>query len=140
AELYLINQRLGELDRLHRLLEALLLCDLQLVLEMDRRGGEEGVETRAIGMLERGCGALDVQPGRSGEPGDHWTPDLPSDRRDGVEVVRRADREARFDDVHPERLELMRHTQLLGRRHGGARRLLAIAERSVEDLDPRHLH
>jgi hypothetical protein len=49
-----------------------------------------------------------------------------------LEVSFRGDRETRFDDVDPERLELRRDAQLLLEVHRAARRLLAVAQGGVE--------
>ena len=50
-----------------------------------------------------------------------------------LEVAVRGDREAGFDDVDAQAIELLGQAQLLGRRHAEARGLLAVAERRVED-------
>ena len=42
---------------------------------------------------------------------------------------------ARLDHVDPEARELVRHLELLGQRHRASGRLLAVAERGVEDAD-----
>jgi hypothetical protein len=69
------------------------------------------------------------------QAGDDGAVDLAGDRLDGLEVARRGDREARFDDVHAEARELMGDLQLLcgvERDPGG---LLTVAQRGVEDDD-----
>ena len=58
---------------------------------------------------------------------------MPADR---LEVTRRGDREARFDDVDPEPRELVRDLELLPHVQRDAGRLLAVAQRGVEDDDP----
>src|SRR5439155_3393280 len=55
------------------------------------------------------------------------------DRLDRLEVAGRADREAGLDDVHAEPSELVRDLELLRRVERDARRLLAVAQRRVED-------
>src|SRR5205085_669651 len=52
-----------------------------------------------------------------------------------VEIAGRGNRKARLDDVHPEADEGVRHFQFFGDGHARARRLLAVAERRVEDVD-----
>ena len=59
--------------------------------------------------------------------------DLAGDRLNGLEVARRGDREAGLDDVDAEPRELVRDLELLGRVQRDARRLLAVAQRRVED-------
>ena len=55
------------------------------------------------------------------------------DRLDRLEVARRGDREAGLDDVDAEARELVRDLQLLARVERDAGRLLAVAQRRVED-------
>src|SRR5262249_2662675 len=55
-----------------------------------------------------------------------------------LEVAFGGRREARLDDVDAEMLELACDRELLLDVHGGARRLLAVAERGVEDPYPVH--
>ena len=54
----------------------------------------------------------------------------------GLEVARRGDREAGLDDVDAEARELVGDLELLGRVQRDAGRLLAVAQRGVEDDDP----
>ena len=53
-----------------------------------------------------------------------------------LEVAGRGDREAGLDDVHPEARELLADLDLLARVEVDAGRLLAVAERGVEDHHP----
>ena len=61
--------------------------------------------------------------------------DLSGDRLDRLEVVRRGDREPGLDDVDAQLGELPRDLELLGPVHARAGRLLAVAQRGVEDPD-----
>ena len=54
---------------------------------------------------------------------------------DRLEVVRRGDGEAGLDDVDAQLGELAGDLELLGAVQGGARRLFAVAQRGVEDVD-----
>ena len=67
------------------------------------------------------------------QAGDHRTPDLGGDAAHRLGVGRRGNREAGLDDVHAERVELTRQLQLLRRAQREAGRLLAVAQRGVED-------
>ena len=63
--------------------------------------------------------------------------------RDGahaLEVSRRGPCEARLDDVHPEALELLGDLCLLVRLQDDAGRLLSVAQRRIEDMDPASGH
>src|SRR5439155_14316281 len=62
--------------------------------------------------------------------------DFAGDGLDRLEIPRRGDGEAGLDHVHAEVLERMRNLQLLGQVHTGAGRLLAVAERGVENDQP----
>ena len=57
----------------------------------------------------------------------------------GLEVAGRGDGEAGLDDVHVEQLELPGDLQLLRRVQRRPGRLLAVAQRRVEDADDRHI-
>ena len=59
--------------------------------------------------------------------------------RHGVEVAVGRDREPRLDDVDAEAIELARQAQLLARGHAEAGRLLAVAQRRVEDAYARRV-
>ena len=65
--------------------------------------------------------------------------DLAGDRLDGLEVAGRGDREARLDHVHAQPRELLGDLHLLLPVERDARRLLAVAQRRVEDPDPLRL-
>ena len=67
------------------------------------------------------------------QAGDHRTLDLARDRLHGLEVARRGDREAGLDHVDAEPRELLGDLELLLRVQRDARRLLAVAQRRVED-------
>src|SRR6202030_185433 len=53
-----------------------------------------------------------------------------------LEVARGRDREARLDDVHAEPRELLGDLELLGRVERDAGRLLAVAQRRIQDQYP----
>src|SRR5213079_22118 len=56
----------------------------------------------------------------------------------GLEVALGGGGEAGLDHVHPQVLQLARDRELLLHVHGGAGRLLAVAQGGVEDLYPVH--
>ena len=106
---------------------------LQLVDDVDVRGRDEGVDARALGVAHRLPRALDVGGIGARQAGDHGSMDLAGDRLHGLEVAGRGDREARLDDVDAQARELVGDLELLGRVERDARRLLAVAQRGVED-------
>ena len=117
-------------------------ADAQLVFEVNVGGGEEDVNARARRLRQRRPGAIDVRRDRAGQAGDDRPPHGAGNGAHRLEVAIRRDREAGLDDVHAEAIELLRQAQLLGRGHAEAGRLLAVAKRRVEHLNPgcgRHL-
>ena len=107
---------------------------LELALDVDVAGGDEGVDARALGVLDRVPGGVDVLLAGAGEAADHGALDLARDRLHGLEVAGRGDREAGLDHVHAEPRELVRDLELLLPVERDARRLLAVAQGRVEDL------
>jgi hypothetical protein len=102
---------------------------------MDRARGEEHVEAMFLRILQRLRRERDVVARAAGEPQITRPFDLARDRVDGLPVAARGGRESGFDHVDPEFCESARDTQLLGPRHAAAGRLLAVAQRGVENQD-----
>jgi hypothetical protein len=98
-------------------------------------GGDERVDALLHRRGDRLAGPDDVGLARAREPADHRSPHLAGDEVDGLEIPVGTDGEAGFNDVDAEAGELMRHLQLLLDVHGRAGRLLAVAQRGVEDDD-----
>ena len=110
---------------------------LQLVLEVDVAGGQEGVDARraVLGLLQRLGGALDVER-RAARQRRHLDGHLGgSPRCTASKSPVRGDGEPRLQDVHAQLGELVRHAHLLGHGHAAAGRLLAVAQGGVEDVD-----
>ena len=109
----------------------------QLVLEVDVGGRHEGVDAGAPGVPHRFPAAVDVAETHAAQAADdrgalqraHLAGDLPG----RLEVLLRRDGESGFDDVHVQSRQLPGHLQLLHRVHGEPGRLLAVAQRRVED-------
>ena len=78
-------------------------------------------------------GGVDVGEVRAREAGDDRPLDLAGDALDGLEVAGRGDREAGLDHVDAEPRELLGDLELLGGVQRDAGRLLAVAQRRVED-------
>src|SRR4029077_10366598 len=77
--------------------------------------------------------ALNVRRLSAGDRGDDGAVDLARDRRDVRELRVGRPREARLDHVHPHPLQGPRDLELRGAVKRDARRLLAVAQRRVED-------
>src|SRR5438034_1201938 len=110
----------------------------QWALQMDVGGGDEDVDPGPPGLLHRLEGAVDVLLARAGEREDDRLRDHLRDAPDGLEVALRGGGEPRLDHVHAQVLELARDRELLLHVHGGAGRLLPVAQGRVEDLYPVH--
>ena len=88
----------------------------------------------AAGLIAHAA-LLEIGAMAARQAGDDRTADLGGDLADGLGVGRRGDREAGLDDVHAKRIELTGQLQLLGRPERKPGRLLAVAQRRVEDAD-----
>ena len=89
----------------------------------------------ALGRLDRLGGAVDVLERGAREPADHRVLGALGDLVHGVEIAVRGDRKAGLDDVDAHLVEQLGDLELLLVRHGGAGRLLAVAQGGVEDDD-----
>src|SRR5450432_4782357 len=94
------------------------------------------MDARAAGLalLEGPGGALDVGRHAAGQRRD-LDVHLGTHGAHGLEVALGRDGEPGLEDVHAEVAELVRHAQLLGHGHAATGRLLAVAQRGVEDED-----
>ena len=88
-----------------------------------------------LGRLDRLAGAVDVLGRRAREPAYDRVLGALGDLVDGGEVAFRSDRETGLDDVDAHVVEQLGDFELLLVRHGGAGRLLAVAQGGVEDDD-----
>ena len=98
------------------------------------------MDARPGGSLEGLPGALDIGRAGAGQAGNDGTPDGGGNRLHRGKVAFRGDGEAGFDDIHAQAVELVRQPQLLLHVHAASRRLLAVAQGSVEYRDPCSFH
>jgi hypothetical protein len=133
-ELHVVYMTAGQFHCGYGLFQHLLLRLLQLVFEVDLAGGDEGVDARALGMLQRGCRPLHIQSAAARQ-GRYLCPgELAAYGADRLVVAFGGDREPGFQNVHSEFDKLTRHAQLFRYRHAAARRLLPVTQRGVEDI------
>ena len=85
-------------------------------------------------------GAFDIHGAGAGEAADNRSLDHLGDLVDRLEIALGGDRETGFDDIDAHRFEQLGNTQLLIQVHGRAGRLLAVAQRGVEDGNTRLIH
>ena len=99
------------------------------------RGRDEDVDAGPLRAVHRLARQVDVPLGAAGQRRDHRPPDLRGDLPHAAVVALGRGREAGLDDVHAERVELARESELLLGGEAVAGSLLAVAERGVEDED-----
>ncbi len=99
---------------------------------------EKGVDARTLGRLDRLVRRVDVLHQRTRKRGDRDVVHRLGDRLDGREIARRGDGEPRLENIHPQRLELTRHADLLFYVHRIPGSLLAIPKRRVKYSDLIH--
>ena len=121
-----------------RLLQALLARNFQLVLQMNVGGRQKDMNAGMGCALERLPSALDILRTGTGEASNNRSPDDCGDGLNGGEVAFRGDREAGFDHVYAEAVELMGQAQFFLHVHAAARRLLAVAKCGIEYRDAFH--
>ena len=116
-----------------RHLEHVLLVLLELVHDVDVRARQEDVDARVLRVPYRLPAGVDVSRHRARQAGDRRAAHLFRDRRHGFEVARRRRREPGLDEVDPQALQRPRDLQLLLDVQRDARRLLAVAQRRIEN-------
>ncbi len=134
-ELDLVDILARQFDRLDGDVERPIFRHLQLVLEVDGAGGDEGVDARALGLLQRLGRALDVAGVAAGEGGHRHLAVGAADGVDGLEVAFGGHGKAGLHHVDVEIDELARHSHLLGNVHAASARLFAVAQGSIEDVN-----
>ncbi len=132
-ELDVVAVARGPLHAGHGPLDDLVLAHLELELAMDGAGGQEDVDPGSLGVLERLPGPVDVLIVAAGQAADGRPAHRLGDFPDGLEVAGRGDREAGLDHVDAQVDQGLGDFQLLGEVHARAGRLLAVAERGVEN-------
>ena len=133
-ELHVVHVSPRQLHGGHGFLQHLLLGLLQLVLQVNLAGGDEGVDARLSGVGQRLGGALHVQRAAARQRRHPGLRELAADGIHGLEIAFRGDGKARFQNVHAQLHQLPRHAQLLRNRHAAAGRLFAVAQRRVENI------
>ena len=127
APLDIVGVAPGAGDALDHALVDLLGIELELVLAMQRRGADEGVDALAFRGLERFAGAVDIALRGAGEPADHALLHALRDLVHGAEVALRRDREAGLDHVDAHAFQHLGDADLLLDVHRAAGGLLAVA-------------
>src|SRR5579884_2941036 len=134
-KLHVIGELARELHRGAGLVKHLLAGLFQLVLQMDVAGGDEGVDARPAGVLQRCGGTLDVAGAGPAERGDLYPRELAAYGLHGFKVALRSYGKAGLEDIDAKLHQLLRHAQLLGYGHAASGRLFAVPQRSVKDVN-----
>ena len=108
---------------------------LELMRELHVARVHEHVDAARAGVAQRLAGGRDVLRHRPRQRADRGAAHVRGDLGDRGALLRRVHREARLDHVHAERREPRRDLELVARREADAGRLLAVAQRGVEDED-----
>ena len=143
AELDVLTALAGVGNHRPHFFKHLFLAHPQLVLPVDWRGGDEGVDPPMGGRGDGFQDSINVRRTGAGKTADRWwswaavvgipAADLLCDGLDRQEIVGRSGRETGLDDVDTEAGKRTRDLQLLTRAHGGPRRLFAVAQGGIED-------
>ena len=110
-----------------------LLALAHLVFQVDGRGGDKRVDAWALGVFHRFSGAGNVARNGAGQTGDHGVLGVLGNLAHRLKITFGGNREAGFDNVHAHLIESCGDFHLFVERHGGAGRLLTIAQGGVED-------
>ena len=113
----------------------LLLAHAQLVLAMQRAGGDEQVQARLRRRLQRARRDLDVVGQAARQHAQGGVAQFARDQRGGLAIGLRAGGETGLDDVDAEFGQRARHHQFLRGRHAAAGRLFAVAQGGIEYSD-----
>src|ERR1700677_4747261 len=96
---------------------------------------EKDVKAGPSGRLEAAKRSVNIVLAGAGERRNTAGFDFSGDGTNGIEISRRGNGETSFEHVDAENFQLPRQLQLFRAMHGEARRLFAVAERGVENMD-----
>ena len=116
-------------------IQHLLTALAHLPLQVRVGGAHERVDARIRGVLQRLGGTVYVFEQDPGQTADRRPLDLQTDAAHGFEILVRRDRETRLDDVDLQPGQLVGDLQLVAHPQRGARRLLGVTQRRVENDD-----
>ena len=136
-ELDVVDVLARVLDRMHAAIDCLVQGHaLELVLEVLRGDADARVDAGTCGNLQRVGAHVDVALDRACQAADdRLVADDLGNVLHRLEVTRRGDGKARFDDVDAEAQELSGDHELFLCVHARTRGLLPIAERRVENVN-----
>jgi len=93
---------------------------------MNVAGRDEGMDARALGVLERSSRRQDVAAIRTGQSRYAHPREFARHRVHGFRIALRSDREPGFKNIHAQFYQLGRHAEFFRNCHAAARRLLPV--------------
>jgi hypothetical protein len=132
-KLHIVGIAPGLPNRRNGRVEACLSRDPQLALQVEIGGRNERMDTPTLGGRQRAARAVDIDRMTPRQRGDHRTLDVGRHPSDSFVIGLRRNRKPSLDHVRPQHRELPRHLHLFVGAQRKTWRLLAIAERRVED-------
>src|SRR6476660_7192585 len=133
-ELDIIGVLLGLGHRFHSRFEHLLTVHLQLVFQLIIGSGTESVNSGVFRLLHRFQRALDISVLRARQTDHTWPAQFPGNFSHRLEIAVRRCGKPGFNDIDTKLFQLPSDYDFLFRRHTRARRLIAIAQGSIENL------
>ena len=116
----------SEPHRGHGFVQNLLARFLQLVLQVNVAGGDEGMDARAPRVLERIGRRQDVAAVGSGQRRHAHPRKFARHRVHRFRIALRGDRKPGFENIHAQLHQLGRHAEFFRHGHAAARRLLPV--------------
>ena len=134
-ELDVVGVGPGQRDGRLRLALDVLARGLQLVLDVDVGGRDEGVDPRSLRVLDRAPGGVDVSLVGAGEPADHRSLDLRAIASTASKSPGEVIGKPASITSTPSRASCWAISTFSCGVERDPRRLLAVAQRGVEDMD-----
>ena len=125
----------GAFDARHGPGGDLILAHPQFELAVDRTRRQKYVDAGPLRHAQCLPRPVDVGVVAAGQPADDRPADAGGNLADTGKVARRGDRKSRFNHIHAELHQRLRHLHFFGEVHARAWRLFAIAQRGVENAD-----
>ena len=123
----------GALDRLDRVFDDLLRRHAEFQLHVDRRRGDERMNSRSRGIPERLARTIDILVQRPRQTANGAVLDDPGDGLHALEIARTGCRETSLDNIDPQALQGSGYPHLFFPCHGGAGTLFTVAQGRIEN-------
>ena len=132
-KLHIVAVAFGSLHFGNRATNDLVFPHFQLKFPMNGTGGQKHMDAGLLGILQSFPGAVDVFGVGPCQAADHSPAHLLGDFANGFKIAGRSDGETGFNDVHAKIHQGVGNFNFFRRVHAGPGRLLAVAERGIED-------